>query len=319
MPDRRALLGGSLFALTAASLFATLGPLSRFAAEAGLESTAFVAWRAGIGALTLTALLVVTGGLAGAGASLRALDVRGRAALAVVAAMAFAINVCVFLAFERVSIALALMLFYTDPALVAATGVALGRDRLTPPKAVALGLASVGTIAVLAGALSASDDVAVDAAGVLLGLGAAASQTVFVTVSRSGYAGVRPTVATLVILAFSATATVVLTLLLGGGASLAAPFVSPDPWPYVLVAGILGAALPSVLFVTAIQRIGGTRTGILMLWEPVVGVALAAALLGEPLLPLQVAGGALVVGAALILQLASDPATEPVAGSVDVV
>ena len=56
-----------------------------------------------------------------------------------------------------------------------------------------------------------------------------------------------------------------------------------------------------------------------MLWEPVVGVALAALLLGESLLPLQVAGGALVVGAALILQLTSDPATEPVAAAVDVV
>lgn len=319
MPDRRALLGGSFLALTAASLFATLGPLSRFAAEAGLESTAFVAWRAGIGAATLAAVLLVTGGLAGAGASLRRLDGRGRAALAVVAAMAFAINVCVFLAFERVTIALALMLFYAYPALVAATGVALGRDRLTPPKAVALGLASLGTIAVLAGALAASDDVAVDAIGVALGLGAAVSQTVFVTVSRSGYAGVAPTVATLVILATSAIATVVLTIVAGAGASLLAPLTSPDPWPFALVAGILGAALPSVLFITAIQRIGGTRTGILMLWEPVVGVALAAALLGEPLLPLQVAGGALVIGAALILQLASDPATEPVAGSVDVV
>lgn len=319
MADRRALLGGSFLALTAASLFATLGPLSRFAAEAGLESLAFVAWRAGIGAVTLAALLVVVGGLAGAGESLRALDGRGRAALAVVAAMAFAINICVFLAFARVTIALALMLFYAYPALVAATGVALGRDRLTPPKAIALVLASVGTIAVLAGALAASDDVALDAVGVLLGLGAAVSQTVFVTVSRSGYAGVSPTVATLVILATSAVATLVLTIAVGAGASLAVPLVSPDPWPYALAAGILGAALPSVMFITAIQRLGGTRTGILMLWEPVVGVALAAALLGEPLLPLQVAGGALVIGAALILQLASDPATEPVAGPVDVV
>jgi drug/metabolite transporter (DMT)-like permease len=319
VPDRASIVGGSLLALTAASLFATLGPLSRFAAEAGLDGTAFVAWRAGIGTLTLAIALAATGGFAASRAGLRALDRGGRAALATAALMAFAINVCIFLAFGRITIALALMLFYTYPALVAATGVLLGRDRLTPPKLVALVLASAGVVAVLAGALLAASDVTLDVVGVLLGLGAAASQTIFVTVSRSGYAAVPPATATLVILATSAVATIALTLIVGAGPSLAAPLTSSDPWPYALVAGILGAAIPSVLFITAIQRIGGTRTGILMLWEPVVGVVLAALLLGEPLLPLQVAGGALVIGAALILQLASDPATEPVAAAVDVV
>jgi len=319
VPVRGSLLRGSLFALTAASLFAMLGPLSRFAAEAGLDGTAFVAWRAGIGAATLAIVLALTGGMAAARAGLRALDRGGRAALGTAAAMGIVINVCIFLAFGRITIALALMLFYTYPALVAAVGVLLGRDRLTPPKLLALVLATAGVVAVLAGALLATEDVTLDVLGVLLGLGAAASQTVFVTVSRSGYAVVPPAAATLVILATTAVATVVMTLGLGGGSALAAPLASIDPWPYALVAGILGAALPSALFITAIQRIGGTRTGILMLWEPVVGVVLAALLLGEPLLPLQVAGGALVIGAALILQLASDPATEPVAAAVDVV
>ncbi len=319
MPIRRSILRGSLFALTAASLFAMLGPLSRFAAEAGLDGTAFVAWRAGIGAVSLAIVLVATGGVAAARAGLGALDRRGRAALGTAAAMAVVINVCIFLAFGRITIALALMLLYTYPALVAAAGVLLGGDRLTPPKLLALVLASAGVAAVLAGALVAADDVTLDVIGVLLGLGAAASQTVFVIVSRSGYAAVPPAAATFVILAVAAVATGLLTLVAGAGSALAAPLGSADPWPYALMAGILGAALPSVLFITAIQRIGGTRTGILMLWEPVVGVVLAAVLLGEVLLPLQVAGGALVVGAALILQVTSDPATEPVAAAVDIV
>jgi drug/metabolite transporter (DMT)-like permease len=319
VPAGGSLLRGSLFALTAASLFAMLGPLSRFAAEAGLDGTAFVAWRAGIGAAALAVIIAATGRLAVSRAGFRDLDRGGRVALGTAAATGIVVNVCIFLAFGRITIALALMLFYTYPALVAAVGVLLGRDRLTPPKLLALVLATAGVVAVLAGALLATDDVDLDVIGVLLGLGAAASQTVFVTVSRSGYAVVPPAAATFAILATTAVATAVMTLLIGGGSALAAPFVSPEPWPYALMAGVLGAALPSALFITAIQRIGGTRTGILMLWEPVVGVALAALLLGEPLLPLQVVGGALVVGAALILQLASDPATEPVAAAVDVV
>jgi drug/metabolite transporter (DMT)-like permease len=317
--DRRAIVGGSLLALVAASLFAMLGPLSRFAAEAGLAATGFVAWRAGIGAVALGAALLVSGGLSSSRAGLRDLDGRGRASLAAAAAMGFAVNLLIFTAFARIPIALALMLFYTYPALVAIVGVVLGRDQITPAKLAALGLASSGVVAILAGALDIGGAASIDLGGILLALGAAACQTVFVVVSRSGYAAVSPATATVVILGASSAATVALAIATGAGAGLAVPFESAAPWPHVLLAGVLGAAVPSVLFITAIQRIGGTRTGILMLWEPVVGVGLAALLLGEPLLPLQVAGGAMVVGAALILQLASDPKTGPVAGRVDVV
>jgi len=317
--DRQSVVAGSLLALAAASLFAILGPLSRFASEAGLDGTAFAAWRAGVGAIALAVALLATRRIASGWAALRALDGRARTSLATASLMGVAVNVCVFLAFGRITIALALMLFYTYPALVAATGVVLGRDPLTTPKLVALVLASTGVVAVLAGAIAAGGDATVDTAGVALGLGAAASQTVFVTVSRSGYSAVTPTMATFVILAVSAVGAVVLTIGAGAGETLVAPFVAPGSWPHALVAGILGAALPSVLFITAIQRIGGTRTGILMLWEPVVGVALAAALLGETLVPLQLAGGALVIGAALILQLFSEPAAEPMTAPIDIV
>ena len=97
------------------------------------------------------------------------------------------------------------------------------------------------------------------------------------------------------------------------GASLVAPLRSLEPWPSLLVAGIVAAGVSSLLFLTAIRMIGGTRTGILMLLEPVVGVVLAALWLGEALLPLQVVGGALVLAGALVLQLRSEPALEPLA------
>ena len=63
--------------------------------------------------------------------------------------------------------------------------------------------------------------------------------------------------------------------------------------------------IPSVLFLTGIRSIGGTRTGILMLFEPVVGVLLAAAWLDESLRPIQILGGVAILGAALLLQRSS--------------
>jgi len=91
------------------------------------------------------------------------------------------------------------------------------------------------------------------------------------------------------------------------GGNVAAPFGGPQPFAIAAVAGIVGAGIPSTLFLRGIRSIGGTRTGILMLFEPVVGVALAALLLHETLLPIQVVGGAAILGAAVLLQRTARP------------
>lgn len=48
-----------------------------------------------------------------------------------------------------------------------------------------------------------------------------------------------------------------------------------------------------------------------MLFEPVVGVALAAIFLGESLTPVQVAGAVAILGAAVILQRTARTPDEP--------
>jgi drug/metabolite transporter (DMT)-like permease len=318
LADRRLLLG-SVAALVAATLFGMLGPLSRWAEAAGVAALAFVAWRAGTGALALAVGIGATGGLRRSLGSVGALDGRGRASLAVAIVMGFTLNLAIFVAFGRITIALALMLFYTYPAMVAAVGVALGHERLTPPRALALALATVGVVLVLVGSLDPGGGVAVDPLGVALGLAAAASQTVFMTISRHGYSAVAAETATMLILAGSFAGGLLVAAVAGLLPELAEPLRSTASWPPILVAGILGAAVPSLLFLTAIRSIGATRTGILMLWEPVVGVALAAILLSETLVPVQVVGGGLVLGAALLLQLVSEPETEPVAPAIDLV
>jgi drug/metabolite transporter (DMT)-like permease len=148
--------------------------------------------------------------------------------------------------------------------------------------------------------------------GIALGLCAAASQVVFVTVSRHGYDAVPADAATLGILGTAFVGASAIAVLAGQGASLVTPLTSTDPWPYLLLGGVVAAGISSLLFLNAIRMIGGTRTGILMLLEPVVGVVLAAALLGEAMLPLQALGGGLVLAGALILQLGADPGLDPI-------
>jgi drug/metabolite transporter (DMT)-like permease len=313
MARDRDLLLGTVEALTAASLFGMLGPLARFGADAGVGGAAFTAWRAILGVAFVAVLIAVRGRTRSSIAAVRALPRGGRLALATACVMGVTLNVSIFTAFGLVPVALALMLFYTYPAGVAVVDVALGRERLTASRLVALALSFVGVVLVLVGGgAGSSAGGTVSILGVVLGLTAAASQVVFVTVSRSGYSSVPADAATLVAMAASIVGASVIAVLVGQGAALVAPLRSIDPWPYLVLAGVVAAGISSMLFLLAIRTIGGTRTGILMLFEPVVGTVLAALLLAEPLGALQVVGGALVLTGALVLQLRAEPDLSPV-------
>src|SRR3954451_1541200 len=312
MARDRDLLVGTVAALSAASLFGMLGPLARFGAEAGVGGAAFTAWRAILGVAFLAILIGVRGRAGTSVGALRQLSTSGRVALSVAASTGIALNVAIFTAFGLVPIALALMLFYTYPAGVAVVDVALGRERATASRILALALSLTGVVLVLVGGPGGPGAAPISALGVALGLAAAASQVIFVTVSRSGYTRVPADAATLVILAASVVGASVIAVLAGQGAALVAPFTSLEPWPYLLLAGVAAAGISSLLFLTAIRTIGGTRTGILALFEPVIGVALAAVLLGEPLGPVQLLGGLLVLAGAVVLQLRAEPGLSPV-------
>src|SRR2546421_196237 len=210
MPRNNAQLGYVL-AIAGASMFAWLGPLSRWAEASGMESLPFVAWRAGVGALILAVVVALrVARTRGAPAAPRhELAVLGTATI-----VALVLHLAIFGAFARVRIP-------ADQAM-----------------AVILG----GTFA----------------------------------------------------------GCVVIAVLTGGAPQLVMPFGQPAPLLLILVvAGSIGAAVPSLFFLGAIRLIGGMRTGILMLFEPVVAVTLAAVLLHESLRPVQALGAFGVLGAAL--------------------
>jgi drug/metabolite transporter (DMT)-like permease len=301
MPTARAAWLGSVLVIAAASLFGLLGVTSRFAYDAGLQPFAFVAWRAAIGALGIALVIALTRGPTRGMAPLRSARDPARRALLLAVFLAAGVNLSMFLAFDRTTIALALLGFYTYPAMVAVASGLLGREHLDLGRVVALGLALAGMVAVVLGGLGSGSAVRVDALGISLGLVAAGFQATFVLTSR-GYAGVSADLAMGSILAGSAVVAAVVSVATGGVAALAMPLDSPRLLALLVGVGLFAAALPSVLFLTGIRWIGGVRTGILMLVEPVVGVALAAALLAESLQPLQIVGGATILLAALIVQ-----------------
>ncbi len=306
---RREILG-TLAIVVAAICFGTLGPLSRLAYDAGMTPLGFATWRAVFGAILLTVVILVVRGRGRPIINPRRLSRRTVGALAIAAASGIVLNLAIFVAFGRITVALALLAFYTYPALVAVVANVVERRRPDRIELVALGLALAGMAFVVLGQLDPSAGLIVDALGLGLAFLAAIAQTVYITTSR-GYAGIPTEQAAGILLWIAVLAYAAIAFGVGSFDAITEPFRNPAVWPYLVYAGLLGAGLPSVLFLVAIRLIGPVRTGILAMLEPVTGTVLAALILGETLGPIQLVGGALVIAAGVLLQRAPTPADAP--------
>jgi DME family drug/metabolite transporter len=312
----RPLLAGSLVVILAASGFGILGPVARFAYDAGLDPLSFGAWRSIFGA---TVVAVVVAVRVSRGTPFQApwrLPGADGAAILTVALASLGLNIAIFSAFGLTSIAIALLAFYTYPAMVAVAAAAIGDERPDRGAILALGLALLGMVLVVGGGIGGST-VTVNPLGVLLGLAAAVGQTVFVILSRNRFRSVASEQAMEWILVVGAVGGSVIAIV--AGRPFGVVFSHPTALLFAGIAGTVAAGIPSTMFLVGIRAVGGTRAGILMLVEPLVGVTLAALLLGEALAPIQAVGGAAILVAAVLVQRSTtakapaDPVThEPV-------
>lgn len=295
-------LGGVALILTASTFFATLGPLSVFADRGGVSSLTLVAWRAAIGA---SCVLLAVGALRASGRSsglirLSSIPVRDRWFVAAAAVANTVLNLSVFIAFQRVGITLSLLVFYLYPAFVALVSVVWLGDRLDRLRWGALIMSLVGSVLVVAGAGSFGE---LDALGIGLALFGGLGQTFYVIAARHGFARVPGAQAAILTMAGAAGLYLVIATVFVGAGTLLQPLEGFNAgWP-VLLAGVIGAGLPTFLYITGIRRLGPPRAAILATFEPVVGVGLAALLLGERPGVVQLLGGVLIIGAGIVLQL----------------
>jgi len=296
------MLGAGLI-VVAASCFGTLGPLARFAAQAGVGSLSLVTWRAAIGGLCMVAFI---GLRVAAGhrpfTPIRHLPSRDRWSLVAAAGANTVLNLSIFVAFEHVSIALALLVFYLYPALVALASVAWFGERLDGTRWGALATSLVGSVLVVAGAGTVGR---LDPLGIGLAFVAAVAQAFYVLSARHGFARVPGPQAAATTMLLAALLYVVAALLVGQASALGQPLsAAAAAWP-VLLAGVVGAGVPTLCFITGIRLLGAPRAAILSTFEPLVGVGLAALLLGEQPALLQLVGGLLIIGAGVLLQVRS--------------
>jgi drug/metabolite transporter (DMT)-like permease len=209
-----------------------------------------------------------------------------------------------FGALTHIDASLAALLLYTYPALVFGIAIAIGRERADRPRVLALMLATAGAALVLAGGGAG----ALDPLGVCLALGAAVLYSLYILVSDRVVGRIDP-----FLLGALITTGAAVTLSSAGLAtgSLRLGF-EPAGWAWIAALGLGSTVVAISAFMTGLDAVGPATAAIVSTFEPVVTVALAMLWFGERLGPVQVAGGAIVLIAVLVLASTSRaPAGRP--------
>lgn len=278
---------GVLLCLLAAVAFSSSTVFGRLALDDGAGVMTILALRYSGAALLFWALVGV----------LRLPLPGRRAALQVFALGAFAMAlqaVLFFSALARLDAGLVTLLLYTFPAMVAVGSIMIGREQPSRRKIGAVAVATAGAALVLLGDAAVRADIV----GVLLALGAAAGVVVWLLAGDHLLRTIPP----LVFSAIAATGASVTFWLFGTGMGSIAFEYGAVGWGAILGTVLISTGLAISTSMAGMARVGPTVASVLLTVEVPLAVTWAIVLLGEELQPMQLAGGALVVLAILLLQ-----------------
>ena len=289
-------LRASVLVVVSACSFGAMAIFGRFAYAAGVDAFGVLLPRFVIASLVLWTLMRLTGRRAPPRERLPGLVLMGAGYVAQ--------SLCYFFALTYLPAGMVALLLYLFPLFVLLLSRLLGHETLSARKIAALVLCSLGILFTIG--IADAGAARLDPRGIALGVGAALIYSIYIVASSRVTAGIDPMASTTVILTGSAAG---LALIVAVRWVLGAKAAFPSTMPGV--AAVLAIALVSTViavacFVAGLRVLGSSKTALLSTLEPVVTVALAAAFLGEDLRATQLAGGALVLGGALLL--ASAPA-----------
>lgn len=282
---------GGLYVFTAAAGFGTLAIFGKLAILANLQTPTLLVFRFLIGSIIVWAVF---------GFRERAVRVRGRNLLSAIAlgTVYGLMTGFFFTGLEFLSAGLAAILFYTYPLLVFVISTMFLGERISWVTLWALFSALAGVVLIIGGSTSVWNPV-----GVLFVLTASLGYAVYVTGSRFVLPSVDTASLTMVVLA-SATVVMVLFGLFSGGMTVPS---GVEQWSLIVGIGVIGTAVPIVLFLKGLERIDPGHASIIGTAEPLVTVVLGVVLLGESATLHTLLGGVLVLSGVLVIQRVTKP------------
>ena len=312
--DRRRATGTALV-LIAAVGFGSASILARPVYDTGMGWLSLVTWRFLVGATLAWAWVAISPARRG---SVRSLS-RRQVAVTIALGVLFTGNAgTYYAALETVPVALAGVIVYTYPVIVAVLSIRFATRLPGRRPWIALLLALAGVILALGGL-----DVrgAPPITGIVLVMLSSVIYSVWIILSarlsgerrdRVGAEAGRPdTAAATTALMITSSAAVYALLSIATGGSIDPRDVPIGAWPALVAIGFLASFLAIQAFYAGARRIGAAQAALLSTVEPATIVALAWLVLGQRLQPIQLVGAVLIMVSVVVAQTSPRPRGAP--------
>jgi drug/metabolite transporter (DMT)-like permease len=315
--DRRRLLGVAL-AVASACGYGSGALFAKSVYEVGVDWLALLFWRFLVGGLLVWAWALLVGENR---AGLRALTRRRSLVLLGLGAFFFMNAATYYASLQYVSASLAALIVYIYPALVAVLSIRWGHGLQGRRPWVALGLVSAGVVMAIGGIQVAAEPIGIAlivaspiiySVYIILTARVAGERRGETAASRTGGAGAETRPAVAAALMLTGTFVVVAALAVPAGEPVLPGQVPAGAWFGLIGIAVFSTAVAISAFYAATARIGAAQTALVSTVEPIWTITLATLIFGESLAPLQLLGGAFVIGGVILAQ------TTP-GGTIDVV
>lgn len=255
--------------------------------SAELPPLAAAGWRFLFGSLTLGLLVWrENGGLPRLGPC-DALRVAALGAFGI-----FAYNLCFFFGLSQVPAGRAALVVALNPVAVALAASLFG-EKLPPSRLLGILTALAGCLLVISHGEPSSLLGGALGLGELAILGCVASWTVYTLLGRNAGRTLPPL--TMTFYASLAGGLLLALVGLGEGSLRVLPHLSLRAWLALVYLGVLGSGFSYVWYANGVMRLGAARAAAFINLVPISAVAFGAALLGERIEAMEIAGGALVL------------------------
>ena len=197
--------------------------------------------------------------------------------------------ILLFEAYKYTTVSIATLSYYFAPVLVTVLCPVLFREKIQPRQWLCFGMSTLGLILI-----TGLGDPAADAnhtAGILYGLGAACLYAAVILLNKK----IQIPNLQRTFLQFLVAIIVLLPYVLySGGFTLQQ--LDKTGWICLLTVGFVHTGFAYCLYFSAINALPGQKTAILSYIDPLLAVVLSVTLLNEPLSPVQIIGGLLILG-----------------------
>ncbi|MBQ7777606.1 MAG: EamA family transporter [Oscillibacter sp.] len=207
--------------------------------------------------------------------------------------------ILLFEAYRYTTVSVATLSYYFAPVIVTVACPILFREKLTKKQILCFAMSTLGLVLITGiGDLSAGSS---HGKGILFGLGAACLYATVVLLNKfiKGVTGIHRS-----LFQFLA-AILVLTPYVAATSGFHPEVLDGTGWLCLLVVGLFHTGVTYCLYFSALKDLSGQEASILSYVDPLVAVLISVLVLGESMTPVQMLGGALILGFTLWNELSA--------------